>query len=99
MLNINKVKEGSNLTITIEGRLDTTTAPQLENLVNAEIEGVTELIFDLKDLAYISSAGLRVLLSSQKIMNKQGSMIVKNSSEEVLEIFEVTGFSDIFTIE
>lgn len=99
MININKVKEGSNLTITIEGRLDTTTAPQLENLVNAEIEGVTELIFDLKDLAYISSAGLRVLLSSQKIMNKQGSMVVKNSSEEVLEIFEVTGFSDIFTIE
>lgn len=99
MININKVKEGSNLTITIEGRLDTTTAPQLENLVNAEIEGVTELIFDLKELAYISSAGLRVLLSSQKIMNKQGSMVVKNSSEEVLEIFEVTGFSDIFTIE
>ena len=99
MLNINKVKEGSKLTIAIEGRLDTTTAPQLENVINAEIEGVTDLTFDLKALDYISSAGLRVLLSSQKIMNKQGSMVVKNSSEEVLEIFEVTGFSDIFTIE
>ena len=99
MLNINKVKEGSKLTIAIEGRLDTTTAPQLENVINEEIEGVTDLTFDLKSLDYISSAGLRVLLSSQKIMNKQGNMVVKNSSEEVLEIFEVTGFSDIFTIE
>ena len=99
MLNINKVKDGTTLTISIEGRLDTTTAPQLENVVNAEIEGVSELIYDLKALDYISSAGLRVLLSSQKVMNKQGSMIVKNVSEEVLEIFEVTGFSDIFTIE
>ncbi|SEA93762.1 anti-sigma B factor antagonist [Pseudobutyrivibrio sp. ACV-2] len=99
MLNINKVKEGSKLTIAIEGRLDTTTAPQLENVINEEIEGVTDLTFDLKALDYISSAGLRVLLSSQKIMNKQGNMVVKNSSEEVLEIFEVTGFSDIFTIE
>lgn len=99
MLNINKVKDGTTLTISIEGRLDTTTAPQLENVVNAEIEGASELIYDLKALDYISSAGLRVLLSSQKVMNKQGSMIVKNVSEEVLEIFEVTGFSDIFTIE
>ncbi len=99
MLNINKVKDGTTLTISIEGRLDTTTAPQLENVVNAEIEGVSELIYDLKALDYISSAGLRVLLSSQKVMNKQGSMIVKNVSEEVLEIFEVTVFSDIFNIE
>ena len=99
MLNINKVKDGTTLTISIEGRLDTTTAPQLENVVNVEIEGASELIYDLKALDYISSAGLRVLLSSQKVMNKQGSMIVKNVSEEVLEIFEVTGFSDIFTIE
>lgn len=99
MLNINKVKDGTTLIISIEGRLDTTTAPQLENVVNAEIEGASELIYDLKALDYISSAGLRVLLSSQKVMNKQGSMIVKNVSEEVLEIFEVTGFSDIFTIE
>lgn len=99
MLNITDNKEGGKLTIALEGRLDTTTAPQLEELIAKEIADVTELIYDLKGLEYISSAGLRVLLSSQKTMNKQGSMIVKNSSEEVQEIFEVTGFSDIFTIQ
>ena len=85
--------------VKLSGRLDTTTAPQLEEVVKAELAGKESLIFDLADLEYISSAGLRVLLSAQKIMNNQGSMTVKNVSEEVNEIFEVTGFADILTIE
>lgn len=99
MLKINGEKKGNGLFIELEGRLDTTTAPQLEEKINSDIAGVVELVFDLKNLEYISSAGLRVLLSAQKTMNKQGSMIVKNPSEEVSEIFEVTGFSDIFIIQ
>ena len=99
MLNINNSKNGSNLSFELEGRLDTTTAPQLEEQVNNLISGVKDLTFDMSKLEYISSAGLRVLLAAQKIMNKQGSMVVKNVSEEVSEIFEVTGFSDILTIE
>lgn len=99
MLNITNSKDGDRLVVELEGRLDTTTSPQLEENMNAQLDGVTELTFDLKQLEYISSAGLRVLLSSQKTMNKQGRMIVKNVSEEVQEIFEVTGFSDIFTIQ
>ena len=90
---------GSELIVNLEGRLDTSTSPQLENDLKANIDGVSSLIFDIKDLQYISSAGLRVLLSAQKIMNKQGSMVIRNSSEEVKEIFDVTGFSDILTIE
>lgn len=99
MLNITKNKEGNDLTLKLEGRLDTTTAPQLETEVKENIDGVENLAFDFTDLQYISSAGLRVLLASQKIMNKQGSMAVKNCSAEILEIFEVTGFADILTIE
>ncbi|SEP98902.1 anti-sigma B factor antagonist [Lachnospiraceae bacterium NE2001] len=99
MLNIDKKAEGNTLTLGLSGRLDTTTAPELEAEVKGNIEGVESLIFDFTGLDYISSAGLRVLLSSQKIMNKQGSMVVKNCSAEILEIFEVTGFSDILTVE
>ena len=99
MLNIEKKSEGKNLSFVLSGRLDTTTAPDLEKEVKENIEGVEKLDFDFSDLAYISSAGLRVLLSAQKIMNKQGEMVVKNCSEEIKEIFEVTGFSDILTIE
>ncbi|MCR4597246.1 MAG: STAS domain-containing protein [Lachnospiraceae bacterium] len=99
MLNISMDTNGSELIVNLEGRLDTSTSPQLENDLKANIDGVSELIFDIKDLQYISSAGLRVLLSAQKIMNKQGSMVIRNSSEEVKEIFDVTGFSDILTIE
>lgn len=99
MLDIRGGKNGEKLLIELDGRLDTTTAQQLEEKINSEIEGVKELTFDLKDLTYISSAGLRILLSAQKIMNNQGKMIVKNASEEVEEIFEVTGFSDIFIIQ
>lgn len=99
MLNIEKKSEGNNLSFALSGRLDTTTAPDLEKEVKDNIEGVEKLDFDFADLAYISSAGLRVLLSAQKIMNKQGKMVVKNCSDEIKEIFEVTGFSDILTIE
>ena len=98
-MTISQNKEGSKLTITREGRLDTTTAPELETELKTALDGVTELVFDIKDLAYISSAGLRVLLSAQKVMNKQGSMVIRGASEEVMEIFDVTGFVDILTIE
>lgn len=99
MLNIDQKKDGANLVIGLEGRLDTSTAPQLEESVNGAIADVTDLKFDFAKLEYISSAGLRVLLSTQKIMNKQGKMVINNVSEEVMEIFDVTGFSDILTIE
>ncbi len=98
-MTINKNLEGSKLEIALEGRLDTMTAPSLEEEVKNSIEGIKELVFDLKDLVYVSSAGLRVLLSAQKTMNKQGNMTIKNANEEVMEIFEVTGFIDILNIE
>ena len=98
-MTIDKNLDGTKLEIALEGRLDTMTAPQLEEEVKSNIEGIKELIFDLKNLAYVSSAGLRVLLSAQKTMNKQGSMTIRNANEEVMEIFEVTGFIDILNIE
>ena len=98
-MTINKQTSGDKMTIALEGRLDTTTSPELEAKVRENIEGVTKLVFDFNGLEYISSAGLRVLLASQKIMTKQGEMIVKNCSEEVKYIFDVTGFSGILTIE
>ena len=99
MLNITKNANGEALKIILEGRLDTTTAPQLEAELGKVLPGVTDLKFDLEKLEYISSAGLRVLLSTQKTMNKQGKMVVSNASAEVKEIFDVSGFSDILTIE
>ncbi|MCR4788294.1 MAG: STAS domain-containing protein [Lachnospiraceae bacterium] len=99
MLNIGKEANGSDMKIALEGRLDTVTAPELEEVVKTSLDGIGSLVFDFSKLEYISSAGLRVLLSAQKVMNKQGSMVVKNVSEEVAEIFEVTGFSDILTVE
>jgi len=98
-MNINKTAEGSRLTLAIEGRLDTTTAPDLELLLNNSLEGVTELVFDFEHLEYLSSAGLRVLLSAQKRMNKQGSMKLLHVNETVKEVFEITGFADFLTIE
>ena len=99
MLNTEMKKDGNNLEFALSGRLDTTTAPELEAKVKGNIENVEKLSFDFKELEYISSAGLRVLLAAQKIMSKQGSMVVKNCSEEVKYIFDVTGFTDILTIE
>ncbi len=98
-MTINKNKNGSKLTLEVEGRLDTTTAPQLDAEVKASISDITELEFDFSKLEYISSAGLRVLLSAQKIMNKQGSMVIHGASDDLMEIFDVTGFIDILTIE
>lgn len=98
-MNIQQTKQENTLTIAVEGRLDTLTAPELEETLKNSLEGVQELIFDLSALDYISSAGLRVLLSAQKTMNNQGSMKVIHANEIVLEIFEVTGFCDILTIE
>jgi len=99
MLNIVKNTENAKLTVALEGRLDTTTAPQLETELKAALNGVTELVMDFEKLEYISSAGLRVLLSAQKIMNKQGSMKIVHVNDVINEIFEVTGFSDILNIE
>ncbi len=99
MLKINKTQEEAKLTVALEGRLDTTTSPELEKSLNESLKGVTELVMDLAGLEYISSAGLRVLLSAQKLMMKQGSMKVIHVTETVMEIFEVTGFVDILTIE
>ena len=98
-MTINKTKNDSALTLAVEGRLETITAPQLEAVVKTELAGITSLTFDLSKLDYISSAGLRVLLTAQKIMNKQGEMKVTGANDIVMEIFDVTGFSDILTIE
>ncbi len=98
-MQINKTPKGNSLTLELVGRLDTTTAPELEAVVKSELSGIERLTFDLGNLEYISSAGLRVLLSAQKIMNKQGEMTVTNCSEEIMEIFDVTGFTDILNIE
>jgi len=98
-MDINNTMEGKKLTIEIKGRLDTSTAPQLESNIKDNIENIEELIIDMKDLVYISSAGLRIILATQKYMNKQGNMIIKNVCEDIMEIFEVTGFSDILTIQ
>lgn len=87
------------LSLRIEGRLDTMTAPQLEEEISSSIDGVTLLLFDFEKLEYVSSAGLRVILAAQKIMNKQGEMKILNVNEEVMEVFEITGFTDILTIE
>ena len=99
MLNIKKELNNDEMTVVLEGRLDTTTAPQLEGELKDSLENIKVLVFDMEKLEYISSAGLRVLLSAQKIMSRQGSMKVIHVCEEVNEIFEVTGFCDILTIE
>lgn len=98
-MEINKIKDGTALTIELEGRLDTVSAPQLETELKKSISGVETLIFDFAKLEYLSSAGLRVLLSSQKVMNRQGQMIIKNVNSTIMDIFEVTGFSEILTVE
>lgn len=96
-MTISKNSNGGELTVALEGRLDTATAPSLEAELGT-LEGVTSLIFDFEKLEYISSAGLRVLLASQKVMNKQGTMVINNANESIKEVFDITGFSDILTI-
>ena len=97
-MSISKERNGNALMLALEGRLDTITAPELEKEFKSSVDGVSELTLDLAGLEYISSAGLRVLLSMQKAMNRLGKMEIKNVNETVMEIFEVTGFSDILTI-
>ena len=92
-------RDGSKLTVQIEGRLDTLTAPDLEKELEPALEDVTDLVLDLEKLDYISSAGLRVLLGVAQIMEKQGNMKVTNPSDAVMDVFSVTGFDDILTIE
>lgn len=98
-MTVNKNREGNALCVSVVGRLDTVTAPELEASLKEEFEGLADLTIDLGELEYISSAGLRVLLLAQKTMSKQGKMVVRNVNETVKEIFDVTGFSDILTVE
>lgn len=98
-MEIKKIANGAELTIALEGRLDTTTAPQLEAETKNCLDGVTDLTFDFSKLDYISSAGLRVILASQKIMNKQGKMALTNVNDTIKEVLDVTGFNDILTIK
>lgn len=98
-MEILKTREDTSLVLALVGRLDTVTAPALEAEVSNSLDGVTQLVMDFEKLDYISSAGLRVLLAAQKRMNKQGSMTVKNVNADIREVFEITGFCDILTIE
>ncbi|MCI8485042.1 MAG: STAS domain-containing protein [Lachnospiraceae bacterium] len=98
-MTIETKKNGSELIFVLTGRLDTTTAPQLETEFKKNVDGVDSLILDFEQLEYLSSAGLRVLLSAQKVMNKQGKMVIRHVNETIQEVFEVTGFADILTIE
>lgn len=98
-MEILKKQNGSTLNVALSGRLDTSTAPQLETEMKAALEGITELNFDFEKLEYVSSAGLRVLLSCQKTMKKQGKMKLRHVCEDIMEVFDITGFTDILTIE
>ncbi len=98
MLHIRKEIENGSALFALSGRLDTVTAPALETALDAALDGVASLTFDFKELDYLSSAGLRLLLSAQKRMNAQGEMKVVNVNEIIMEIFEVTGFTDVLTI-
>ena len=98
-MTINKTLDGSNLTLALVGRLDTTTAPELEAELKASLNGVTALVLDLVDLEYISSAGLRVILAAQKTMKGQGTLVIRHANETLMEVFDITGFSDILTFE
>ena len=98
-MTVDKKLTGTELIIALAGRLDTITAPQLEAELKASLPGVEHLVLDFAALDYLSLAGLRVLLAAQKQMNKQGDMVVRSVNQTIAEIFEVTGFSDILTIE
>ena len=99
MLTINKNVSGDKMTVLLEGRLDTVTAPDLQKELDASLDGINELVLDFEKLEYISSAGLRVVLGARKAMGESGSFAVKNLCSDVREIFDITGFSDIITIE
>ena len=98
-MTIDKKEQGTELEMKLTGRLDTTTAPKLEAELKHSINDITSLVMDFTGLEYLSSAGLRVLLSAQKVMKKQGSMVIRNVNDTIMEVFEITGFVDILTIE
>lgn len=98
-MTINKTEDGSTLVLALEGRLDTTTAPELEAVLKESLDWVGTLVLDMEGLVYLSSAGLRVILGAQKQMNRQGNMVVRYVNDTIMEVFEVTGFTDILTIE
>ncbi len=98
-MNIKKIRDGEKLSVILSGRLDTTSSPSLEAELKQSVNGIKELVFDFSGVEYISSAGLRVLLAAQKVMNRQGSMKLTGVSTDVMEVFDITGFSDILTIE
>lgn len=98
-MKINKTTENDRLTVSISGRIDTNTSPELEQELKNSFDGCNELVLDFKDVEYISSAGLRVLLMSNKTMMPRGGMKLKNIAPDIMEILEMTGFSDIFDIE
>lgn len=97
-MEITKTRNDSNLDVTLSGRLDTTTSPELEKELE-DLDGITALVFDFKDIDYVSSAGLRVLLNTQKRMNKQGTMVIRNVCDNVMEVFQMTGFTSVLTFE
>lgn len=98
-MNIEKIIDGVSVTLKLSGRLDTTTSPELEKAVDGVLEGVRDLTFDMSELEYISSAGLRVILKAQKAMNAKGSMKLTGVNDSIMEVFDITGFLDILTIE
>jgi anti-sigma B factor antagonist len=98
-MNIISNKNNDRLEIALEGRLDTTTAPELDSFLNASYDDIKSLAIDCEKLAYISSAGLRVILKAQKVMNSQGSMKLTGVNDSIMEVFDITGFLDILTIE
>ena len=98
-MTIEKITNGTELTILLGGRLDTTTAPQLEKELKSCLTGVTSLIFDIAGLEYVSSAGLRILLTTQKTMSKQGKMVVRHVNKSIAEVFRITGFAKVLTVE
>lgn len=98
-MEIIKNLDGENLKLQVKGRLDTTTAPELEEVIKSSLGGVKQLILDFDGLEYVSSAGLRVILGAQKAMNQQGEMKLINVIDEIMNVFEITGFVDILTIE
>lgn len=97
-MTIYRTATGNSLTLALEGRLDTTTAPQLDAEIKNSLKGITQLTIDMEKLVYLSSAGLRVILAAQKKMNRQGKMFIRNVCDTIMEVFEVTGFTDILNI-
>ena len=98
-MTINQNKDGSKLTLALEGKLDTKSAPELETIIKNETDDITDLRLEMDGVKYISSAGLRVLLSAEKLMRKKGTILITGCNDDIMEIFDMTGFSDLLSIE